>query len=85
VEDVDLAVAYFELLAQTAGLGTVWCGFLKFAFEIVPELKSLVGLPADHAYYAILFGYPAVHYPRTVQRDSAAKVVKVRKLEELKR
>jgi nitroreductase/NAD-dependent dihydropyrimidine dehydrogenase PreA subunit len=82
VEDVDLAVAYFELLANTAGLGTVWCGFLKFAFEIVPELKPLVGLPADHAYYAILFGYPAVHYPRTVQRDLAAKVVKVRKLDE---
>jgi nitroreductase/NAD-dependent dihydropyrimidine dehydrogenase PreA subunit len=78
-EDVSLAVAYFELLAASAGLGTVWCGFLKIAFEKVPELKSLVGLPEGHAYYAILFGYPNVHYARTVQRDQAARVVKVQR------
>jgi nitroreductase/NAD-dependent dihydropyrimidine dehydrogenase PreA subunit len=73
-EDVPIALAYFELLAQTAGLGTVWCGFLKLAFESVPELKSLVGLPSGHHYYAMLFGHPAIHYARTVQRDHAATI-----------
>ena len=77
-EDVPIALAYFELLAQTAGLGTVWCGFLKLAFESVPELKSLVGLPAGHHYYAMLFGHPAIHYARTVQRDSAATIRRVK-------
>jgi nitroreductase/ferredoxin len=73
-EDVPLALAYFELLAQSAGLGTVWCGLLKLAFESVPTLKALVDLPPNHHYYAMLFGHPAVHYARTVQRDDAATI-----------
>ena len=76
-EDVPIALAYFELLAQSAGLGTVWCGLLRLAFESAPELKSLVGLPPGHHYYAMLFGYPAIHHARTVQRDAAAKVRRV--------
>jgi nitroreductase/NAD-dependent dihydropyrimidine dehydrogenase PreA subunit len=73
-EDVPIALAYFELLAQSAGLGTVWCGLLKLAFESVPALKALVDLPPGHHYYAMLFGHPAVHYTRTVQRDGAATI-----------
>ena len=73
-EDVPLTLAYFELLAQSAGLGTVWCGLLKLALKSVPKLKSLVDLPANYHYYAMLFGRPAVHYVRTVQRDNAAKI-----------
>jgi nitroreductase/NAD-dependent dihydropyrimidine dehydrogenase PreA subunit len=72
--DVVLALAYFELLANTAGLGTVWCGFLKALLEAVPQLKELLGLPPDHFYYPMLFGLPAVRYHRTVQRDDAAVI-----------
>jgi nitroreductase len=73
-QDVPLTLAYFELLAQSAGLGTVWCGLLKRAFEALPELKSLVDLPPDHVYYAMLFGRPAVRYARTVQHEGTAQV-----------
>jgi nitroreductase/NAD-dependent dihydropyrimidine dehydrogenase PreA subunit len=73
-EDVPIALSYFELLAQSAGLGTVWCGLLKLAFESVPSLKALVDLPQGHHYYAMLFGYPAIHFARTVQRDNAATI-----------
>ena len=69
-EDVNLTLAYFELMAQSAGLGTVWCGLAKMAMELVPELKSIVGVPSGY-YYTMLFGLPAVHYYRTVQRDHA--------------
>lgn len=72
-EDVNLALAYFELLAQSAGLGTVWCGLAKMAMELLPELKDAVGLPAGHFYYTMLFGLPAVSYARTVQRDDGAR------------
>jgi nitroreductase/NAD-dependent dihydropyrimidine dehydrogenase PreA subunit len=72
--DVVLALAYFEMLAHTAGLGTVWCGLLKALLEMAPELKERVGLPADHFYYPMLFGLPAVRYHRTVQRDDGAVI-----------
>ena len=71
---MPLALAYFELLAQSAGLGTVWLGLLKRALEILPELKALLGLPGDHVYYAMLFGHPAVRYARTVQRRGTARL-----------
>ncbi len=76
-QDVALALAYFELLAQSAGLGTVWWGLLKMALEALPRLKRFVGLPAKQVYYAMLFGRPAVRFHRTVQRDRAARVRQV--------
>jgi nitroreductase/NAD-dependent dihydropyrimidine dehydrogenase PreA subunit len=76
-EDVDLALAYFELMAQSAGLGTVWCGMAKMTLEVLPELKEAVGLTPGHFYYTMLFGLPSFHYARTVQRDDAARVRRV--------
>ena len=76
-QDVILALAYFDLLAQSARLGTVWWGMLKMVLETLPELKPLIGLPAGHVYYAMLFGSPAIRFRRTVQRDAAAIVRKV--------
>lgn len=73
-EDVAIALSYFELLAQSAGLGTVWCGLLKLSLEAVPSLKPLFGLLPGQNYYPMLFGYPAISYARTVQRDKAATV-----------
>ncbi len=71
-EDVIIALSYFELLSQSNGIGTVWCGMLKWVLELMPDLKQLIELPQGHPYYAMLFGYPAISYARTVQRDNAA-------------
>jgi nitroreductase/NAD-dependent dihydropyrimidine dehydrogenase PreA subunit len=79
-QDVTLTLAYFELLARSAGLGTVWLGMLRRTLELMPELKPLLGLPADHSYYAMLFGLPAVRYARTVQRAGSARVRRVEAL-----
>jgi nitroreductase/NAD-dependent dihydropyrimidine dehydrogenase PreA subunit len=73
-QDVPLTLAYFELLAQSAGLGTLWLGLLKRTLELLPDLKALLGLPQDHVYYPMLFGYPAVRYARTVQRQGGATI-----------
>jgi ferredoxin len=72
--DVVIALSYFELLAQSHGLGTTWCDFLKFIFVAAPETAAPFGIPVERPYRAILFGYPAIRYARTVQRDHAAKV-----------
>ena len=76
-EDVTLALAYFELMAQCAGLGTVWCGLAKWAMEAVPELKEAACIPPGSSYYVMLFGLPAVSYPRTVQRDGADSIRRI--------
>lgn len=76
-QDVTLALAYFEFLAQSAGLGTVWWGMLKSILEAMPDLKPLFSLQPDHVYYAMLFGIPAIHFARTVQRDDAAIIRRV--------
>jgi nitroreductase/NAD-dependent dihydropyrimidine dehydrogenase PreA subunit len=73
-QDVILALAYFELLAQCSGLGTTWCGFLDFTAAAVPEVRALLGLSPDAPFYSMMFGYPAIRYARTVQRDAAAKI-----------
>jgi len=73
--DVPIALAAFELLAVSAGLGTVWCGLLKAVLETLPELKTHLDMPVEGIhYYPMLFGHPAVEYARTVQRDGAAIV-----------
>ena len=77
LEDAVLALAYFELLAQSAGLGTTWCGVIKFAADLVPEIRPLLGLAPDAYFYAMMFGKPAIRYARTVQRDTAARIRRV--------
>lgn len=76
-EDVNLALAYFELMAQSAGLGTVWCGLAKMVLELLPDLREVVGVAPGNYYYAMLFGPPAVRYARTVQRDGGARVKRI--------
>jgi ferredoxin len=76
-EDVNLALAYFELMAQSVGLGTVWCGLAKMVLELLPDLREVVGVAPGNYYYAMLFGLPAVRYARTVQRDGGARVKRI--------
>ncbi len=71
--DCLIAMSYFELLANTNGIGTLWDGFAKFVFDkIAPELKQMIGIPEDHIVAAVLvFGIPAIRYARAVQKDNA--------------
>lgn len=71
--DGFIALSYFELLAASMGLGTLWDGLAKWAMtDIVPDLQAALGIPCDHKIvYAMVFGKPAVRYHRTVQRSDA--------------
>jgi nitroreductase len=77
-EDVIIALSYFELLAQSAGIGTTWCGMLKFAVDAAPALREPLGLSVNFPFYAMMFGRPDVRYARTVQRDTAAEIRRIR-------
>ncbi|GAB6110442.1 nitroreductase family protein [Desulfomicrobium salsuginis] len=69
--DPFIALSYFELMAASLGVGTVWCGYARWALQsVVPELGRRLGIPSDHrSMYVVMFGYPAVRYARAVQRE----------------
>ncbi len=69
VPDCLIALTYFELFAQSHGVGTVWNGLAELAINVLlPETKKRLGIPDDHVLgYVMAFGKPAVHYARTAQ------------------
>jgi len=71
LQDCLIALSYFELYAQANGVGTVWDGLAKWAIDdLLPHIRSRLGIPANHLFgYAMVFGWPAHRYARTVQHD----------------
>lgn len=71
--DSIIAMSYFELLAASMGIGTLWNAMIRWALSTIDvDLYRRLGIPDDHVKgYALLFGRPAVQYHRTVQRDQA--------------
>ncbi len=72
VQDALIALTTFQMMAHVRGLGTVWDGMFTMALSLCPDLAGRLGIPADHLVgYAMVFGWPAVEYHRTVQRGPA--------------
>ncbi len=71
-QDTLIALTTFQMLAHAHGLGTVWDGIFMMALSLCPDLTGRLGIPAEHVIgYAMVFGWPAVEYHRTVQRSPA--------------
>ncbi len=71
-EDTIIALSYFELYAQSLGIGTCWCGFGQMCLMLFPELSGYLGIPDGYqSGYVMLFGTPAIKYPRTTQPQEA--------------
>jgi len=73
VPDCLIALSYFELFAQSLGVGTVWNGLAKWAIsDLLPETRQRLGIPEEHLIgYVMSFGWPALRFQRTVQRGAA--------------
>ena len=71
--DCHIALSYFELLAASMGLGTVWSGLAKWSLTMfAPEILGKLGIPESHSIgYMMAFGWPVVTYHRTVQRENS--------------
>lgn len=69
--DGTIALSYFELLANTNNIGTLWDGFLYWVFKYVaPELLEELGIPKDHSIcMPLLFGYSVTKYKRSIQLE----------------
>lgn len=67
-EDAVIALSYFELYAQSLGIGTCWCGYAQLCMKLFPELNEFLDIPEGYkSCYVILFGPKDIKYPRTTQ------------------
>ena len=67
-EDGIIALSYFELYANSLGLGTLWCGFVEAILKVMPEFCDYLRIPEGYApIYVMLFGYSDIQYKRTTQ------------------
>ncbi len=68
--DPIIALSYFELYAQSLGVGTLWCGFADAAIRMTKSVKSRLNIPKTHKIaYTMLFGYPSRKYARAIQPE----------------
>ncbi|NLB68337.1 MAG: 4Fe-4S binding protein [Lentisphaerae bacterium] len=69
--DPIIALAQFETMAQSLGLGTTWCGFGFRAFSLLEkDSRRILRIPDGYSLsYVMLFGEPDVHYPRSTAQD----------------
>lgn len=72
--DCAAACAYFDILAQSHGFGTTWCGFLKIIIDAAPEVADIFSIPRGAPFYAMMFGEPMVDYARCVNRSDGARI-----------
>ncbi len=73
--DPVIALSYFELYAQSMGIGTCWCGLAYAVLRIFPELCDHLEIPENYKVgYAMLFGPKDVNYPRATQPENCQMV-----------
>ena len=66
--DPWIALSYFDLFAQSFGVGTCWCGFGLYSFRWNRKIRRRLNLPPGYKVGAVmLFGKPAVRYARATQ------------------
>lgn len=69
-EDGIIALSYFELYANSLGLGTLWCGYAQAVLKIFPEFCEYLKIPKNYSpVYCMLFGGKDVEFKRTTQPE----------------
>lgn len=77
--DPIIALSYFELYAQSMGIGTLWCGLAYYCLDLLPNLVKELNIPDGYKpQYCMLFGNPAVTYKRGIQ-PKEFKIITYRK------
>ena len=70
--DAPIALGYFDLAANAAGLGCCWAGYFMMSSNTYPDLVEAVALPEDQQVYgALMLGYPEYRYTRIPVRNPA--------------
>ena len=73
--DTAIALSYAELLFNAYGLGTVVASFVGAALKRLPDVMTQLGIPEGNFLQCpLLFGIPALTFPRGVQRFDHLKI-----------
>ena len=68
--DCTIALSYFNLAANSMGLGCCWLGFFPSAANNYPPIKELISLPEGNQIHACMtVGYPKYPYQRIPVRN----------------
>ena len=68
--EMNLATAYFELLANACGLGTVISTYSAELLVKNKEAMRLLHIPEDHRFMTVVgFGYPEYEYARGISKQ----------------
>lgn len=82
-EDPIIALSYFELYAQSLGVGTLWCGFAQICLKLFPDLCEFLEIPEGYKPgYVMLFGPTDTKYTRTTQPEEIS-ITKVKGTKDL--
>lgn len=76
-KDIDpiIALSYFEMYAQSLGVGTLWCGLAYKTLPLSKEVMKKFEIPKTHKLaYVLLFGYPNINYQRNIQPAEACTI-----------
>ena len=71
-ETVDpiIALSYFELYAQSLGLGTLWDDFATIVASQIPEVYSMLEIPNEYTLsFVLVFGMSAVKYSKVPDKN----------------
>lgn len=78
-EDAVIALSYFELYAQSLGIGTCWCGYAQLCLKAFPELCGYLKIPDGYqAEYVMLFGPKNINYSR-ITRPEPVSIISAEK------
>lgn len=67
-QDGIIALSYFELYANSLGLGTCWCGYGYALLKMFGEFCEYLQVPKGYMpVYVMLFGYKDIEFKRTTQ------------------
>ncbi len=74
--DGIISLSYFEIVAQTYGIGTLWNGLVKIAIRLLPDVRAALTIPEDNRVaFAMSFGWPDVSYARSVQYAPQLRII----------
>ncbi len=79
IVEINIATAYFELLANANGLGTVISTYAAELLAKSKEARRLLNIPDSHELMVVVgFGYPKITYARGIKKDRSRKIHRLR-------